>query len=214
MQLHHIDPKGSFLKNLVLSVLLLGMSSLLIPAVLKQIDDRKFVDQQRFQAELSRQDKIIDEQAEVLDTLASAFWDYEGYAADVLYSRDERYGRDDWHQRAVDAYYLESGPVLGRMRAEISTLLRLAPRSTYESFLRLYEDEVLALDSCLLELMKIEGASSGDVEPSGCVASEGKFYGVSWDTLTAYVLEQDLADRADRELESLAQAFGLHHASD
>jgi hypothetical protein len=214
MQLQHIDPQGSFLKNLVLSMLLIGMSSLLIPAVLKQIDDRKFVDQQRFQAELSRQDKIIDEQAEVLDSLAKAFWDYEGYAADVLFSRDERYGRDDWHRRAVDAYYLESGLVLGTMRAEISTLLRLAPRPTYESFLRLYEDEVLALDSCLLELMKIEAMSPGDSEPSGCVASEGKFYGVSWDTLTAYVLEQDLADRADRELESLARAFGLHHAPD
>jgi hypothetical protein len=213
--MQHIDPQGSFLKNLVLSMLLLGMSSLLIPAVLKQIDDRKFVDQQRFQAELSRQDKIIDEQAEVLDSLASSFWDYEGYAADVLYSRDERYGRDDWHQRAVDAYYLESGPVLGTMRSEISTLLRLAPRPTYESFLRLYEDEVLALDSCLLELMKLESMNAdGDSEPSACVASEGKFYGVSWDTLTAYVLEQDLADRADRELESLAKAFGLHHAPD
>ncbi len=214
MQLQNIDPKGSFLKNLVLSLLLLGMSSLLIPAVLKQIDDRKFVDQQRFQAELSRQDKIIDEQAEVLDTLAAAFWNYELYASDLLFSRDERYGQDDWHRRAVDAYYLESGPLLGKMRAEISTLLRLAPRSTYESFLRLYEDEVLALDSCLLELMKIEASSSGDPEPSGCVASEGKFYGVSWDTLSTYVLEQDLADRADRELESLARAFGLHHAPD
>jgi hypothetical protein len=215
MQLQHIDPQGSFLKNLVLSVLLLGMSSLLIPAVLKQIDDRKFVDQQRLQAELSRQDKIIDEQAAVLDTLAEAFWNYEIYASDVLFSRDERYGQDDWHRRAVDAYYLQSGPVLGKMRAEISTLLRLAPRPTYESFLRLYEDEVLALDSCLLELMKLESMNTdGDPEPSGCVASEGKFYGVSWDTLTAYVLEQDLADRADRELESLARAFGLHHAVD
>jgi hypothetical protein len=212
--MQHVDPKGSFLKNLLLSVLLLGMSSLLIPAVLKQIDDRKFVDQQRFQAELSRQEKIIDEQAEVLDNLAAAFWDYEGYASDVLYSRDERFGREGWHQRAVDAYYLESGPLLVRMRAEISTLLRLAPRPTYESFLRLYEEEVLALDSCLLELMKIEAASSGDPQSSGCVASEGKFYGVSWDTLMTYVLEQDLADQADRELESLAEDFGLHHASD
>src|SRR5688500_15271577 len=109
MQQQPIDPKGSFLKNLVLSVLLLGLSSLLIPAVLKQIDDRKALDQQRLQAELSRQDKILDAQAEVLDSLATSFWDYEGYAADLLYSRDERYGRDDWHQRAVDAYYLQSG---------------------------------------------------------------------------------------------------------
>jgi hypothetical protein len=100
------------------------------------------------------------------------------------------------------------------MRAEISTLLRLAPRPTYEAFLRLYEDEVLPLDSCLLELMKIEAASSGDPEPTGCVASEGKFFGASWDTLATYVYEQELADQVDRELESLAKAFGLQGAPD
>ena len=209
-----IDPKGSFLKNLVLSLVLIGVTSLLIPAVLKQIDDQKFIAEQQFQAELSRQDKILDAQAVVLDSLASTFWDYEGYAADLLYSRDERYGRDEWHQRAIDAYYLESGPVLGKMRAEISTLLRLAPRPNYESFLRLYEEEVLPLDSCLLELMKLEAESSGASLPTGCVASEGKFFGASWDTLAAYVFEQDLADQVDRELESLAKAFGLQGAPD
>jgi len=210
-----IDPKGSFLKNLALSVLLLGLSSFLIPIVLKQIDDRKFVDQQRFQAELSRQGKIIDAQAALLDTMASDFWDYEGYAADVLYSRDERFGRDDWHERAVDAYYEQSGPLLGKMRADISTMLRLAPRPTYESFLRLYEEEVLAFDSCLLELMKLElMKTDGSPQPSRCVASEGKFAGASWDTLTAYVLQQDLAEKVDLEFESLAKAFGLHDAPD
>jgi hypothetical protein len=214
MQLQPIDPKGSFLKNLLLSALLLGLSSLLIPAVLKQIDDRKFIDQQRYQAELSRQDKIIDAQSEVLDNLAASFWDYELYAADVLYSHDERYARGDWHQRAVDAYYLKSGPVLGKMRAEISTLLRLAPRPVYESFLRLYEDEVLTFDSCLLELMKIEAASAGGPEPTGCVASEGKFYGASWNTLADYVFQQNLAGQADRQLESLAKSFGLYDASE
>src|ERR687898_358904 len=90
-----IDPKGSFLKNLVLSLLLLGMSSLLIPAVLKQIDDRKAIDQQRYEDQLSRQDKILDAQATLLDTMASDFWDYELYASDVVISRDERLGQDD-----------------------------------------------------------------------------------------------------------------------
>ena len=62
-----LDPRGSFLKNLVLSLVLLGVSSLLIPIVLKQIDDRKFVDQQRLQDELSRQDKVVDAQATLLE---------------------------------------------------------------------------------------------------------------------------------------------------
>ncbi len=81
------DPKGSFLKNLVLSLLLLGVSSLLIPIVLKQIDDRKAIDQQRLQDELSRQDKVVDAQAALLDTMASDFWAYELYASDVVVSR-------------------------------------------------------------------------------------------------------------------------------
>lgn len=222
----NIDPKGSFLKNLVLSVLLLGLSSFLIPIVLKQIDDRKFVDQQLFQEQLSRQDKILDGQAALLDTMASDFWEYELYASDVVISRDERFGQDDWHQRSVDAYYLQTGPLLGKMRGEISTLLRLAPRSNYEAFLRLYEEEILALDSCLLELMKIEAASSGTPQPSGqlsssedpqpasCVASEGKFAGASWDTLSAAIVHQDLADSLDREFANLAKAFRLQGSPD
>src|SRR5215210_2027184 len=210
-----IDPKGSFLKNLVLSLVLLGVGSLLFPTVLKQIDDRKAIDQQRYQEQLSRQDKILDAQAALLDTMASDFWDYELYASDVVISRDERFGQDDWHQRAVDAYYLQTGPLLGKMRGEISTLLRLAPQSNYEAFLRLYEEELLPLDSCLLELMKIEAASSGTpqpsgiTQPSGCVASEGKFAGASWDTLAASIVHQDLADSLDREFAGLARAFRL-----
>jgi hypothetical protein len=221
-----IDPRGSFLKNLVLSLVLLGVSSFLIPIVLKQIDDRKAIDQEQFQEQLSRQDKILDAQAALLDTMASDFWEYELYASDVVISRDERFGQDGWHQRAVDAYYLQTGPLLGKMRGEISTLLRLAAQSNYASFLRLYEEEVLALDSCLLELMKIEAASSGtpqpsgepassvDPQPSGCVASEGKFAGASWDTLATSIVHQDLADNLDREFASLAKAFRLQGASD
>ncbi|MFN8589846.1 MAG: hypothetical protein U0031_00200 [Thermomicrobiales bacterium] len=94
-----IDPKGSFLKNLVLSVLLLGLSNLFIPLVGKQIDDRKAVDQQRFQDELSRQDTILDPQAALRDTMAADFWTYEFHASDVILSRDERFGQDDWHSR-------------------------------------------------------------------------------------------------------------------
>src|SRR3954451_18733411 len=202
-----LDPKGSFLKNLVLSLLLLGVSSLLIPIVLKQIDDRKFVDQQQLQDELSRQDKVVDAQAALLTTMAADFWAYEEHAFDVVISRDARFGQEGWHQRAVDAYYLQSGPLLGTMRAEISTLLQLAPQANYDAFLQLYEGEILPLDSCLLELMTMEAASSGTPQPSRCVASEGKFAGASWATLTAAEQHQGLAGSLDREFAHLAQAF-------
>ncbi len=212
------DPKGSFLKNAALSLLLLAVGSLLIPAALKQIDDRKFADQQRLQAELSRQDKIIDAQSKLLDTLAADFWNYETYASAVLYSRHETFGRDDWHQRAVAAYYENSGPLIVQMRADISLLLRLAPRPTYEAFLQLYEDEVLPYDSCLLELMKIEATATptptGEPLSARCIKSEGKFAGATWGTLIDYVSQQYLADTVDQELEDLARAFGLAGPSD
>src|SRR3954469_25857745 len=97
------DPKGSFLKNLILSLVLLGVISLVFPIVLKQIDDRKAIDQQQLQDELSRQDKVVDAQAALLTTMAADFWAYESHAADVVISRDARFGQHGWHQRAVDA---------------------------------------------------------------------------------------------------------------
>jgi hypothetical protein len=51
-------------------------------------------------------------------------------------------------------------------------------------------------------------------DPTGRVASEGKFDGAFWDTLATYVYEQELAEQVDRELESLAKAFGLQGAPD
>ncbi len=96
-----IDPKGSFAKNLILSLVLIGVTSLLIPLVLKQIDDRKAVDQQRYQDELSRQDTILDAQANLIDTMAADFWEYELYASDVVISRDPRYGDAAWHQHHI-----------------------------------------------------------------------------------------------------------------
>jgi hypothetical protein len=220
------DPKGSFLKNLVLSLVLLGVSSLLIPIVLKQIDDRKAVDQQQLQDELSRQDKVVDAQAALLATMAADFWAYESLASDVVISRDARFGQEGWHQRAVDAYYLHSGPLLATMRAEISTLLQLAPQANYDAFLRLYDEEISAVDSCLLELMKSEAVTSGTPQlsgtpqpsvpqpsgtpqPSRCVASEGKFAGATWETLATAIVHQGLAGSLDREFANLAQAFRL-----
>jgi hypothetical protein len=208
-----IDPKGSFLKNLVLSLLLLGVSSLLVPIVLKQIDDQKFVSEQRFQDALVRQNKILDAQAALLDTMASDFWNYELYASDVVISRDPRFGVASWHQQAVAAYYAHTGALLGKMRAEISTLLQLAPRPTYEAFLRLYNEEVLPLDACLLELMKREQATpAASPHPARCDASAGTFAGASWDTLANAEVRQDLAASIDRAFAGLAQDFRLQGA--
>lgn len=213
--MQQIDPKGSFLKNLVLTLVLLGVSSLLIPLVLKQIDDRKAGDQQRLQDALSRQDTVLAAQAALLDTMAADFWSYAHYASDVVVSRDVRFGEAAWSQRATDAYYADSGQLLGKMRAEISTLLRLAPRPTYEAFRRLFDEEIQPLDACLLELLKQEQATpAAEAGPARCSAAAGQYAGSSWDDLAAGVVRQDLGDQIDQAFAALAEAFRLQGAPD
>ena len=219
-----IDPKGSFAKNLILSLVLIGVTSLVIPLVLKQIDDRKATDQQRYQDELSRQDTVLDAQSDLIDTMAADFWQYELYASDVIISRDPRFGQTDWHQRAIANYYGKSGPLLGAMRAEISTLLRLAPKSTYDSFLAFYNDEIQALDACLLELLKHEHlaastpvagapvASSATPTPATCGDAAGKLTGSTWETLAASVVGEDMTNRLDQQFAALAEDFRLEGA--
>ncbi len=216
-----IDPKGSFAKNLILSLVLIGVTSLLFPLVLKQIDDRKAIDQQRYQDELSRQDTVLDAQASLIDTMAADFWEFELYATDLVISRDPLHGDADWHQRAIENYYGKSGPLLGTMRAEISTLLRLAPKSTYDSFLAFYNDEIQALDGCLLELLKQERqlASTpvaspsedgiGTPGPASCSTATGKFNGATWDTLADSIVRETFTNDLDQQFAALAEDFRL-----
>jgi hypothetical protein len=194
---------------------------LLIPLVLKQIDDRKAVDQQRYQDELARQDTVLDAQASLIDTMTADFWQFEMYATDLVASRDPRFGDAEWHQRAVDNYYGKSGLMLGTMRAEISTLLRLAPRSTYDSFLAFYNDDIQPLDGCLLELITQDQhvAStpvaapqedvSGTPTPGTCSSAAGKFSGATWDTLSESIVNGEFANRLDQQFAALAEDFRL-----
>lgn len=216
-----IDPKGSFAKNLILSLALIGVTSLLFPLVLKQIDDRKAIDQQRFQDELSRQDTVLNAQASLIDTMAADFWKYELYATDLVISRDPLHGEAEWHQRAIENYYEKSGQQMGTMRAEISTLLRLAPKSTYDSFLAFFDDEIQPLDGCLLELINQDrkaaatpvsapqGNDGGTPTPATCSPATGKFSGATWDTLAASILAEDFTTRIDQEFATLAEDFRL-----
>lgn len=216
-----IDPKGSFAKNLILSLVLIGVTSLLIPLVLKQIDDRKAADQQRYQEELSRQDTVLNAQADLIDTMAADFWEYELYASDLVISRDPRYGDVAWHQRAVENYYTKSGPLLGTMRAEISTLLRLAPKETYDAFLAFYNDEIQALDGCLLELIRKEreaastpvaipaNAGTGTSTPVACSTATGQYHGATWDTLADSIVRKTFTSSLDQHFAQLAADFRL-----
>ena len=146
----------------MLSVLLLGLSSLLIPIVLKQMSmiGRPSMSS-AFRPSSTRQEKVLDAQAAVLDSLATSFWDYEGYATICCCSRamNAMGGPTGTNSRRRVLPGIQPGA--GEDAGRDEHVVTAQPRDRhYESFLRLYEEEVYLFDSCLLELMKIEELTS------------------------------------------------------
>ena len=205
-----IDLSGSFAENLVLLLIAISLTGLLIPLLLKRIDARREDSQLRLQAELARQATVIAAQATALDTLADLLWDYQRLAATVLAAQSARLGRAEQLAEAVRAYDNEAAAVQGKLRAAISTLLRLAPRTNYEAMLRLFGDELLPFDDCLGELMHqhASAASAAPPTPERCAMPGTRFAGATGATLGQY-LEQDLGRHVDEAIADLAQGMGL-----
>lgn len=208
-----IDLSGSFTENLILLLIAIGLTGFLIPLVLKRVDAQREDSQARLQAELARQDKVIDAQASILDTLAALLWDYQRLAAEVLAAESARLGRPELQAEAVRAYDTEAAALLGKVRAAISTLLRLAPRASYEAVLRLFTDELSPFDDCLRELMQQQAArdaASVDDHPVRCALPGTRFAGATGRELGRY-LREDLARQVDEAIADLALGMGLTH---
>jgi hypothetical protein len=210
-----VDLSGSFAENLILLLIAISLTGFLIPLLLKRIDAHREDSQTRMQAELARQDKVIDAQAAVLDTLAGLLWDYQRLAAEVLAAQSARLGRPEQRTEAVRAYDTEAAALLGKLRAAISTLLRLAPRANYEEVLRLFTDTLLPFDDCLGELMRQEASAgpAGDREPGRCAMPGTPFAGATGAELGHY-LQQDLGRQVDQTIAALARGMGLTHESE
>ena len=112
-------------------------------------------------------------------------------------------------------------PAVGDDAGRDQHVVTASPQASYDAFLQLYEEEILALDSCLLELINIDATSSGtaavwDLWAANRPAArraEGKFAGATWETPAAAVEQGDLSRTLDREFANLAQAFRLQGAS-
>lgn len=205
-----IDISGTFVENLILLLVAITFTGFVIPLVLRRIDVQKHAAQERLRAALARQDKVIDAQEALLDSLADLLWEYMQRSVNVLYFHNAETGRPNLFETAVREYDTYSGPLLGKVRAEISKLLRLAPRPLYDEFLDLFYAELLPFDQCLVELARMRG--QGGAAPAGaperCPARGTRFDGASWSDLDAFLI-RELAQRVDRAFDDLADALDL-----
>jgi hypothetical protein len=129
---------------LVLTVVLIG---LLVPTVKEIIDrsslhkqqeseDRRRREEKKYYADLARQGKVIESQAQLLDHLAGMFWHLWKMLLRIVYYRTLQKDRDK-HDAAFKAYDDESWDLMADIKAEISRARRLAsdpnPRVAGES---------------------------------------------------------------------------------
>lgn len=177
-----------FLGKIVLLLIAALVTGFAVPVILRRVDERKLRAQKRFEADLARQQKVIDAQAELLDTLSQYMWEFQLLAISVSYYR----GRNDetLYKHAVKKYEERAGDLLGRIRAEVSKALRLTSTDTYVALKSLYYDGLLELDKRLRGL--IEGEDD------------------EWLKFNHYTV-YDFGERVDRVLDQLATGLRLHY---
>ena len=99
-------------------VILLAITALItgfdIPYVLKRIEERKLREQKKFEANLVRQNKIIEAQSKLLDDLAGLLWNWRYLAKKVVYygaqENMERYdSAKKQYEEESGAYSMSSG---------------------------------------------------------------------------------------------------------
>ena len=87
-----------------------------------------------------------------LENFSDLLWSYQLSAIDVLYYG--QYDLGNQYQQQAKVYQDTAGPLLGKIRAEISKSLRLASHDTYEGLKELYYHKLLDLDLKLTKLIK------------------------------------------------------------
>lgn len=153
----------NFLEGLLLLLFTAGLSGFLVPYVLKQvdarklreqkaIDERKNREQKEFEADLVRQSKVLDAQAQLLESLSKQLWEFQLLAIAVSYYK---YHNDETkYENALKDYDEKAWVYFGTIRTEISKALYLTSSETYHALLGLYIKYLIPLDSSLMRLVR------------------------------------------------------------
>lgn len=146
----------SFTQKLLLSVapivVTAVLAGLIVPLILRVIDSRKTESMKRFEAALVRQTKIIDAQAELLDELTKALWNWRYLFMRVTYTGAEQ--TDEALNTAWKQYDEKSWDSLYTIRVQITRARRLISQHAYEVLQAQY-DQIIEVDRRLGAGMKL-----------------------------------------------------------
>lgn len=141
----------SLAENLVLLAVTAVLTGFLVPFIKGIIDQRKLLEQKHFEADLARQNKVIESQGALLDRLTDLLWGQILRTVEVQYRAF--HGELQAFEEAWKRYDEASWSFFLNTRAEVSKARQLASDQVCDVLLRLYGD-FMALDQELVALAK------------------------------------------------------------
>lgn len=142
-----------FMESIVLLVITAALTGFLIPYVLKRIDDRKLRELKEHEAQMARQNKLIEAQSKFLDDFSQLLWNFRYMCIKVTY-----YGSRNNHGKYSNTrieYDERVWEVINAIRNEISRSRRLVSEKAYQQLLKLYE-RIVELDNRVSALIMTE----------------------------------------------------------
>jgi hypothetical protein len=115
----------------------------------------------RYEADLARQSKIIEEQAGLISRISDLLWEFQLTLIAPIYYGQPGFRSTQWlalsganpYEEATKGYLANAGRLLGSVRAEIGAAVRLVPVEQWNTLKNLYYEELLPLDLRVTELI-------------------------------------------------------------
>ena len=145
---------AEFIQNVIVLLITALLSGFLIPYILKMVDDSKSQRRKITEAELQRQEKIIEAQSKLLDDITRLLWQWRYLSIKLTYYGGQNQG--DSYTQARQQYDVNVWDILNALRTEISRARRLVSEAAYQQLLLLYKD-IVQLDRDLRTLEGLTG---------------------------------------------------------
>jgi hypothetical protein len=143
-----------FAENIILLLLAALVTGFGIPYVLKRIEERKLLQQKKFEADLARQSKIVEAQSKLLEDITQVLWKWRYLAKKVVYYASGK--NKKLYQTAKTEYNEKVWDVLDEFRVVISRSRRLVSERAYEDLCLLYKYVVHDLDRKVSDIIEMD----------------------------------------------------------
>jgi len=143
-----------FAENIILLLLTALVTGFGIPYVLKRIEERKLLEQKKFETDLARESKIVEAQSNLLEDLTQILWKWRYLAKKVVYYASGK--NKELYQVAKTEYDAKVWDVLDEFRVVISRSRRLVSEAAYKNLCSLYEYVVHDLDREVSNIIEMD----------------------------------------------------------